>query len=75
MHLRILIILCSLLLVPLGASADSGGGNGDSRSDNPWNKQVDPQRVTADYDAKVPNGPETIQRYVTQMYAELKATR
>ena len=32
-------------------------------------------KVTADYDAKVPNGPETIQRYVTQMYAELKATR
>ena len=51
MHLRILIILCSLLLVPLGAGADSGGGNGDSRSDNPWNKKVDPQQVTVDYDA------------------------
>lgn len=47
MNLRTLIMLCSLLvLVPLGTGADSG-----SSPDNPWNKQVDPQQVTADYDA------------------------
>ncbi len=28
--------------------------------------------VTADYDAKVPNSKETTQRFVTQVYAELK---
>jgi glyoxylase-like metal-dependent hydrolase (beta-lactamase superfamily II) len=30
---------------------------------------------TADYDAKVPNSKETTQRFVTQLYAELKAAR
>ena len=30
---------------------------------------------TADYDAKVPNSKETTQRFVTQVYAELKAAR
>jgi glyoxylase-like metal-dependent hydrolase (beta-lactamase superfamily II) len=32
-------------------------------------------KPTADYDAKVPNSTETTQRFVTQVYAELKATR
>jgi glyoxylase-like metal-dependent hydrolase (beta-lactamase superfamily II) len=30
---------------------------------------------TADYDARVPNGKETSQRFVTQVYAELKAAK
>ncbi len=30
---------------------------------------------TADYDAKVPNSKETTERFVTQVYAELKAAR
>jgi glyoxylase-like metal-dependent hydrolase (beta-lactamase superfamily II) len=30
---------------------------------------------TADYDAKVPNSKETTQRFVTQLYAELKPVR
>jgi glyoxylase-like metal-dependent hydrolase (beta-lactamase superfamily II) len=32
-------------------------------------------KPTADYDAKVPNAAETTQRFVTQVYAELKAAR
>lgn len=32
-------------------------------------------KPTADYDAKVPNSAETTQRFVTQVYAELKAAR
>ena len=32
-------------------------------------------KPTADYDSKVPNSAETTQRFVTQVYAELKATR
>jgi cyclase len=32
-------------------------------------------KPTADYDAKVPNSSETTQRFVTQVYAELKSTR
>lgn len=31
--------------------------------------------VTSDYDAKVPNSKETTQRFVTQLYAELKGPR
>jgi cyclase len=30
---------------------------------------------TADYDARVPNSKETTQRFVTQVYAELKAAK
>jgi cyclase len=30
---------------------------------------------TADYDARVPNSKETIERFVTQVYAELKAAK
>jgi tetratricopeptide (TPR) repeat protein len=45
---RILSLLCGLLLfIPLGASADGGGGNGDSGG----SKQVDPARVIADYES------------------------
>jgi hypothetical protein len=29
-------------------------------------------KPTAEYDAKVPNSAETTQRFVTQLYAELK---
>ena len=32
-------------------------------------------KPTADYDAKVPNATETTQRFVTQLYAELKPAR
>jgi glyoxylase-like metal-dependent hydrolase (beta-lactamase superfamily II) len=32
-------------------------------------------KPTADFDAKVPNSAETTQRFVTQVYQELKATR
>ena len=32
-------------------------------------------KPTADFDAKVPNSMETTQRFVTQVYAELKATK
>jgi cyclase len=32
-------------------------------------------KPTSDYDAKVPNSAETTQRFVTQVYAELKAAR
>jgi len=31
--------------------------------------------TTADFDAKVPNSMETTQRFVTQVYAELKAAK
>ena len=31
--------------------------------------------LTADYDAKVPNSKETTQRFITQLYAELKPAR
>jgi tetratricopeptide (TPR) repeat protein len=41
----IMLLWCLLLLVPLSVGADSG----DS-SDNPWNQQVDPKQVKADYD-------------------------
>jgi hypothetical protein len=30
---------------------------------------------TADYDAKVPNSKETTERFVTQLYAELKPAK
>jgi cyclase len=30
---------------------------------------------TADYDARVPNSKETTQRFVTQLYAELKPAK
>ena len=47
MQSRLVPCLWSLcLLIPLSVGADSA----DS-SDNPWNQQVDPQQVTADYDA------------------------
>ena len=32
-------------------------------------------KTTADFDAKVPNSAETTQRFVTQVYAELKAAK
>jgi hypothetical protein len=32
-------------------------------------------KTTADFDAKVPNAMETTQRFVTQVYAELKAAK
>jgi cyclase len=32
-------------------------------------------KVTADYDSKVPNSAETTQRFVTQLYAELKPAK
>ena len=32
-------------------------------------------KPTADYDAKVPNSAETTQRFVTQLYAELKPAK
>jgi glyoxylase-like metal-dependent hydrolase (beta-lactamase superfamily II) len=32
-------------------------------------------KPTADFDAKVPNSAETTQRFVTQLYAELKPAR
>lgn len=35
-------------------------------------QEVMAANVTADYDAKVPNSKETTQRFVTQLYAELK---
>jgi tetratricopeptide (TPR) repeat protein len=44
---RLVPLLWSLcLLMPLSLAADGG----DS-TDNPWNQQVNPQQVTADYDA------------------------
>jgi cyclase len=30
---------------------------------------------TADYDARIPNSKETTERFVTQVYAELKAAK
>jgi cyclase len=33
------------------------------------------ENLTADYDTKVPNSKETRQRFITQLYAELKAAR
>jgi tetratricopeptide (TPR) repeat protein len=42
-----LLLLCGLLfLVPTRGHTDAG-----SSTDNPWNKQVDPQQVTADYES------------------------
>jgi hypothetical protein len=32
-------------------------------------------KVTADYDSRVPNSAETTQRFVTQLYAELKPAK
>jgi hypothetical protein len=32
-------------------------------------------KPTADYDAKVPNSAETTQRFVRQLYAELKPAK
>ena len=46
MPVRTLTLLCSLLLLPLVAGADSGNG-----SDDPFNQPVDAAQVTADYDA------------------------
>ena len=47
MTCQVLILLCTLLLsIPLSVSADGG----DS-SDNPFNQQVDPVKVTAAYDS------------------------
>jgi tetratricopeptide (TPR) repeat protein len=52
MNLRTCLILCSLLLLaPLSVHADAGGGGNGGGGDNPWNKQVNPQQVKADYDA------------------------
>ena len=52
MNARILSILVSLcLLVPLYVGADGGGGNGGGGSETLGNKQVNPQQVTADYEA------------------------
>jgi len=51
MNLRTCIVLCGLLLLaPLSAHADAGGGGNGGGAD-PWNKQVDPQQVKTDYDA------------------------
>jgi tetratricopeptide (TPR) repeat protein len=47
MRRRLLIVLCSvLLLAPVIASADSGSNS----SDNPWDKEADPKQIKADYD-------------------------
>lgn len=47
MQSRLASLVWSLcLLIPLSVAADGG----DS-SDTPWNQQVNPQQVTADYDA------------------------
>jgi len=46
-----LMVLCGglLLVTPLLARADAGGPGG-STSDNPWDKQVSPQQVQAEYE-------------------------
>jgi tetratricopeptide (TPR) repeat protein len=52
MYTRVLLLLCSLvLLVPLSVGADAGGGNGGDSANNPWNRQADPKQATADYEA------------------------
>jgi cyclase len=38
-------------------------------------EQVVAAKPTADYDAKVPQGPQTSERFIGQLYAELKGTR
>jgi len=45
------MVLCGglLLVTPLLARADAGGPGG-STSDNPWDKQVSPQQVQAEYE-------------------------
>jgi tetratricopeptide (TPR) repeat protein len=52
MNTRLLAVLGSLLLlVPLSVGADSGGSNGGGGSEALGKKQVNPQQVTADYEA------------------------
>ena len=38
-------------------------------------EQVVAAKPTADYDARVPRGPQTSERFIGQLHAELKGTR
>jgi hypothetical protein len=54
---------------------DSGHTRSREQAEGKSQDEVLAAKPTADYDAKVPNSAETTQRFVRQLYAELKPAK